>query len=454
VSKRKLLLADDSVTIQKVVNLTFADEGIEVISVGDGDSAMEKIRETLPDLVMLDINMPGLSGYEICENLRKSDQFKTLPVILLVGSFEPFDEDEAKRVGASDYLTKPFQSIRQLVSKVTDLLAVVRETPIFVPQTIIENNEKAQIDEIVESPAFSTLNNVPQFDQFDDTLSDELLENNSLTSDDSIVSDELIRDEILETEDILVASDTENAAQLNDVEEKSFEFVSSAADEDFIPNALSTESNTVEEKSFEFVSSTEAENEAITNYEELAFVKEQEPGTISETPHYFIEDTNNDLIDNPLEVVSHESVSAPEYSDQNNLLETFPFPEAASILELDEFNPLEIAPREEDFLVNIEEDNDFDSELTFDDSGDIYPFSNSLISEPTSLEISNMGEPDESDEIVRELFELDEGIIDEIVRRVIDKISDNVVREIAWEIVPQKADEILKHSIAERFESK
>ncbi|MCW5959366.1 MAG: response regulator [Pyrinomonadaceae bacterium] len=121
-SKRKLLLADDSVTIQKVVNLTFADEGIDVISVGDGNSAMEKFVESTPDLVMVDVNMPGLDGYRICEMIKQDEETKHVPVILLVGSFEPFDENEARRVGANDYLTKPFQSIRQLVNKVTVLL--------------------------------------------------------------------------------------------------------------------------------------------------------------------------------------------------------------------------------------------------------------------------------------------------------------------------------------------
>jgi CheY-like chemotaxis protein len=122
VSKRKLLLADDSVTIQKVVNLTFADEGIEVITVGDGDSAMRKFNETLPDLVLADVNMPGLNGYEICETIKQDEKTKRIPVILLVGSFEPFNEEKARRVGADDFLTKPFQSIRQLVNKVSDLL--------------------------------------------------------------------------------------------------------------------------------------------------------------------------------------------------------------------------------------------------------------------------------------------------------------------------------------------
>jgi CheY-like chemotaxis protein len=126
VSKRKLLLADDSVTIQKVVNLTFADEGIEVITVGDGDSAMEKISQLSPDVVLADVHMPGLNGYQICEIVRENPTTRDLPVVLLVGSFEPFDENEAARVGANAFLTKPFQSIRQLVSQVSDLMEAPR----------------------------------------------------------------------------------------------------------------------------------------------------------------------------------------------------------------------------------------------------------------------------------------------------------------------------------------
>ncbi len=122
-SKRKLLLADDSITIQKVVNLTFADEGIEVVAVGSGDLAIERLSEISPDLVMADVHMPGLNGYQVCDRIRQNPHFKDIPVILLVGSFEPFDENEARRVGANDYLTKPFQSIRLLVNKVAVLLS-------------------------------------------------------------------------------------------------------------------------------------------------------------------------------------------------------------------------------------------------------------------------------------------------------------------------------------------
>ena len=147
-SKRTLLLADDSVTIQKVVNLTFADEGIDVVTVGDGDSAMEKISQISPDVVLADVHMPGLSGYQICEIVRENPVTKDLPVVLLVGSFEPFDESEAARVGANAYLTKPFQSIRQLVSQVTELMPPAAHAESSVEEhTAVAEEQPAAVEE-------------------------------------------------------------------------------------------------------------------------------------------------------------------------------------------------------------------------------------------------------------------------------------------------------------------
>jgi CheY-like chemotaxis protein len=106
-----------------VVGLTFRDEGLEVITVSDGQQAIEKLDELTPDIVLADVFMPGLNGYQVCEYIKRTERFRHIPVMLLVGSFEPFDEAEARRVGADDYLTKPFQSIRTLISKVGNLLS-------------------------------------------------------------------------------------------------------------------------------------------------------------------------------------------------------------------------------------------------------------------------------------------------------------------------------------------
>jgi len=95
---------------------------MEVTTVGDGQEALESLAQSLPDVVLADVLMPGISGYELCGLIKESERFHRIPVMLLVGSFEPFDEAEARRVGADDVVTKPFQSIRQLVSRVGSLL--------------------------------------------------------------------------------------------------------------------------------------------------------------------------------------------------------------------------------------------------------------------------------------------------------------------------------------------
>jgi CheY-like chemotaxis protein len=119
----KLLLADDSITIQKVVALTFADEGVEVVTASDGKEAMARLADFQPDVVLADVFMPGATGYEVCEYVKQDAKLKHIPVMLLVGSFEPFDEGEARRVGADEILTKPFQSIRRLIDKVGGLVS-------------------------------------------------------------------------------------------------------------------------------------------------------------------------------------------------------------------------------------------------------------------------------------------------------------------------------------------
>jgi CheY-like chemotaxis protein len=122
IAGRKLLLADDSLAIQKVIDLTFRDEGMEVAIVGNGGDALKKLRDFTPDVVLADVFMPGVDGYKLCKFIKQDERFRRIPVMLLIGSFEPFDQAEAERVGADDVVTKPFQSIRQLVSRVGSLL--------------------------------------------------------------------------------------------------------------------------------------------------------------------------------------------------------------------------------------------------------------------------------------------------------------------------------------------
>jgi CheY-like chemotaxis protein len=144
---RKLLLADDSITIQKVVDLTFADEGVNVLCVSNGREAIEALAEFSPDVVLADVFMPEMTGYEVCEYIKQNDKFKHIPVMLLVGSFEPFDEEEARRVGANDTLTKPFQSIRRLIEKV-GLLSSNRLPEEQIPTAELPQAEEPPIEKL------------------------------------------------------------------------------------------------------------------------------------------------------------------------------------------------------------------------------------------------------------------------------------------------------------------
>jgi CheY-like chemotaxis protein len=118
----KLLLADDSVTIQRVIELTFADEHIQVIAVGDGAQAIQRIEAEKPDVVLADVGMPERDGYEVAAHVKSSPHLAHIPVLLLTGAFEPIDEARARSVGCDGVLVKPFEP-QMVINRVKDLLA-------------------------------------------------------------------------------------------------------------------------------------------------------------------------------------------------------------------------------------------------------------------------------------------------------------------------------------------
>jgi CheY-like chemotaxis protein len=114
---KRVLLADDSLTIQKVVELTFSDSDWDLTVVGDGQKALESVASRRPDLILADVVMPGKNGYEVCEAIKANAATAEIPVVLLSGTFEPFDKDRAARVRADAIITKPFDS-RNLLEQV------------------------------------------------------------------------------------------------------------------------------------------------------------------------------------------------------------------------------------------------------------------------------------------------------------------------------------------------
>ena len=123
-----LLLADDSVTIQRVIELTFADEDVQVVAVSDGEQAIAILNEQPPDIVLADIGMPNRDGYEVAQYMKLTPALAHIPVVLLTGAFEPVDEARAATVGVDAVLAKPFEP-QLVVTKVKELLARPRQEP-------------------------------------------------------------------------------------------------------------------------------------------------------------------------------------------------------------------------------------------------------------------------------------------------------------------------------------
>lgn len=136
----RILLADDSLTIQKVIELTFSGTEFELKAVGNGDLALPLLDSFTPDIVLADCVMPGKTGYELCEEIKSRPGGRYVPVVLLTGTFEPFDKPRAERAGADSCVTKPFDSqglaslVRDLVKKASEERAAAPPEPPQAPE--------------------------------------------------------------------------------------------------------------------------------------------------------------------------------------------------------------------------------------------------------------------------------------------------------------------------------
>jgi CheY-like chemotaxis protein len=117
---RKILLADDSVTAQNMGRKILTDAGYEVITVNNGSAALKKIAEGKPDLIVLDVYMPGYSGLEVCQRIKENRDTSRIPILLTVGKLEPFKPEEARRAKADAFVVKPFEA-SELLSALTKL---------------------------------------------------------------------------------------------------------------------------------------------------------------------------------------------------------------------------------------------------------------------------------------------------------------------------------------------
>jgi CheY-like chemotaxis protein len=152
----KLLIADDSTTIQKVFERNFPAGEFALSFANDGEEALTKARTERPDLIIADISMPVKSGFELCATLKQDPSFKGIPVLLLIGILDDFDEDESQRVGADGFIVKPFEATAAL-NKVRAALSKGARTPPIEGPSLRQTEEVLELTDLMEKPSATPL---------------------------------------------------------------------------------------------------------------------------------------------------------------------------------------------------------------------------------------------------------------------------------------------------------
>ena len=152
----RILVADDSTTIQKIVAMAFANEDVEVEGIGNGQEAFDKIPDFKPDIVLADVDMPGLNGFQLSQKIKSTPDLAYIKVLLLASDFEDFDEVRFKKCLAENHISKPFKSdnIVQMVTKVMEGDSTAEIEPVIsesISEEDVELDEEPSLEELLES---------------------------------------------------------------------------------------------------------------------------------------------------------------------------------------------------------------------------------------------------------------------------------------------------------------
>jgi CheY-like chemotaxis protein len=412
---RKLLLADDSITIQKVVDLTFVDEGVNVKCVNNGREAIQALAEFSPDVVLADVYMPEMNGYQVCEYIKGNEEFRHIPVLLLVGSFEPFDEQEARRVGANDTLTKPFQSIRRLIEKV-GLLSSSRPSEEQIPTAELPHHEEPPAEQLSTAeleittadtqPLPPELRHVVDEATPPETASASAPETNIMNSQVHEGADEVLLDlgdlkqgrSVLDDEFVLDL-DLDESPEPSPAE-PAFSATAFRDRESYrsLPNIQPTYAGSYEVPAPTPVSTPTTDPLAITQEYVRVVDDEVEPATTEAESQQLVQEYST-------QVETQEVV--PEYSAQVEAEQVVP----------QYSQQVEPEKLEREYSPQVEVES----------------------VSPAPVQSS-----------VASAQQLSPEMIDAIARRAVEQLSEKVVQEIAWEVVPQLAELLIKRQLEEK----
>jgi CheY-like chemotaxis protein len=415
---KKLLIADDSVAIQKVIDLTFSDEGMEVTAVGDGVQARDRLEEIAPDIVFADALMPGIDGYELCRIIRQNERLREIPIILLVGSFEPFDEAKARQAGASDIVTKPFQSIRELVSRVGSLLgkrsveagSAERYSTLGLGRT----------DEAVSTASTEDQTKEPDLKVFVEAPSMNSEAMNETNVNVMVEAAPIPEYEHAESAGASCATDVElqtaDTRQLERIDNESFGVTTQ-------PHSTASENGTIEIEPVR-------ETHAARNVAETSSGHEVELTQPGAPPPASADLSNDTLLDLEFDSAAAEAVDEDV------------------VLDLDFEAPSPTAEAWPESVVGSLSTpaNGSSNQLTTSGVGVAEG-----VAETRQWEVAPPPVNDVSPIVVEAEAatpaDLSPETIDEIARRVVEQMSDRVVREIAWEVVPDLAELLIRERL-------
>ena len=427
---KKLLLADDSITIQKVIQITFAHEDYDLTITDNGDAALAKAQELKPDLVMADVYMPGKNGYELTTAIKQDPALKGTPVLLLAGSFEPFDEEKAKSCQADDWIEKPFES-QNLIDKVAELLSSASAAAVDQPP-VVESAPPAKEEMLDEAAASADLGQpltagaevaaTPEEPFGDITFAEEepvsSPEPGAGADDWSDVAEEA---EIATP----VFAETQAVADDSAAEEHLAEDDESFAEE--IPAALGSEADL---DAFEMT----GEEVLPLGEDDILDTEDLEPAPEEPTLASWSRDavSEQDVFSEPTEEVSKveddvfaatetvfgEEPASAAVEPESAQVEAIETPAADAVPVFAEPD-LEIAPAEEAPPADLEADSAAVAGAAVD-------------AEQKAAALSE-------DEI--------EQIIEKVVTKVVEKLAGTIVERVAWEVVPDLAEHLIREEI-------
>lgn len=498
---RKLLLADDSVTIQKVIGITFVNEDYTLAVADNGDAALEKARSDRPDLILADVFMPGKNGYELCAAVKADPSLAGVPVLLLTGTFEPFDEAKAQACGADGWIAKPFES-QTLISRVKELLdkawaapaepvapvteaapesaaapAAMPETaPISAPEPEVEADIWTELEDSETAPAAEPAAAVAASQEVDfgAIFTDEAEQSSAPTEAEA--AEDIWSDVSLVEEDLAPASDEPVASELSEdvwaemdapaapaiAERVAAEEVVGLSEEDEVMELAEEdilaldegdilEDETVveapaAEDDFVFVpeeASDLAADEDLPPLAEDIFAFEDEPVSLAAAPE------SEDVTESALETAIIGEASVAEEDDFVFSTEEPEF-EAEGLAETESVQEDDALSLEPDMpAVEFAEETPIATEPFFATAGEL---PEEPVAEPCAIEapapVVAPVAAEAVEERVRELSEAElERIVERVAGTVIERLAGTILEKIAWEIVPDLAESLIKDEL-------